>query len=356
VAWISFLICPTGTQGWLLRVLAKVNFGYTSEVLVPFVQEFSRINITLELCAITLLNYMFDYSTTTASIIEQAKIREDTLPVRNEKCRSKFFFHSHPTPKVCLFFHGFTAGSYQFEPLGEAFFQAGYNVLIPLMPGHGVAGDWDGDNPPPLPEDAQVYQQFGIEWLQQAKPLGEQLVIGGYSSGASLAAWLALEHSQDISQTLVFAPYLSGNNILVDWLVHILPVYYEWLNKDNPGNFGYEGFRIPALRIFLDMGEEILNRAKNTPAAPMLIVSSESDQATNRHEHRELFEAVLKYQPKSWYHCFEKELHIPHTMMTQAEGNKHLPLLINLTKAYVESELTWAEVEKFGYPAIAQGN
>lgn len=299
---------------------------------------------------------MFDYSTTTAAIIEQAKIREDSLPLRSEKCRSKFFFQPHPAPKVCLFFHGFTAGPYQFEPLGEALFQEGYNVLVPLQPGHGVAGDWNGDNPPPMPEDPKVYQQFVFEWVQQAKSLGQQLIVGGYSTGGTLAAWLAQEHPKAIEKTLLFAPYLSGMNKIVDWLVEILPFYYEWLNKDNPGNFGYDGFRIPVLRIFLDMGQQILDRAKNTSTTPMLIVSSEGDQATNLHEHRELFEAVLNYQPKSWYHCFEKELDIPHTMMTEPEGNNYLPQLINLAKAYVESDLTWAEVEKMGYPVFAQDN
>ena len=289
---------------------------------------------------------MSDSSPTTAAIIEQAQAREDALPLRNEKCRSKFFFHPHPTPKVFLFFHGFTAGPYQFEPLGETLFQAGYNVLAPLQPGHGIAGHWNGNNPPPLPEDAQVYKQFALEWFQQAKLLGEQLIVGGYSTGGTLAAWFAQEHSQSIEKTLLFAPYLSGMNKLVDWLVETLPFYYEWLNKDNPGNFGYQGFPIPAARIFLDMGQEILDRAKTTPATPTLIVSSASDQATNLHEHRELFDAVLKYQPKSWYYCFDKKLKIPHTMMTEPEGNKYIHQLLTLAKTYVESDLTWSEAKE----------
>lgn len=284
---------------------------------------------------------MSDYSTTTAAIIEQAKIREDAMPVRNEKCRSKFFFHPHPTPKVFLFFHGFTAGSYQFEPLGETLFKAGYNVLVPLKPGHGIAGNWNGENPPPLPEDFLVYQQFALEWLQKAKALGKQLIIGGYSTGGTLAAWLAQEYPQEIAKTLLFAPYLGSSLIMTNWLIEILPFYYEWLNKDNPGNFGYDGFRIPAARLFLDLGQEILERAKTTPTTPMLIVSSESDQAVNRQEHRELFESVLKYQPKSWYYCFDKDLDIPHTMMTELEGNHYLEQLITLAKNYIETELSW---------------
>lgn len=291
---------------------------------------------------------MLDYSTTTAEIILAAKTREDALPIRNDKCRSKFYFQPQPAPKVCLFFHGFTAGPYQFEPLGEALFQQGYNVLVPLQPGHGIAGDWDGDNPPPLPEDIQVYKEFVLNWLQEAQPLGQQLILGGYSTGGPLAVWLAQEHPQLIEKTLVFAPYLSSSMMVTNWLIEILPFYYEWLNKDNPGNFGYDGFRIPAARIFLDMGQEILDRAKHTPATPMLIVSSEDDQATNRHEHQELFESVVKFHPNSWYYCFDKKLDIPHTMMTELEGNQYLSRLLNLATTYVGSDLTWAEVQKQG--------
>lgn len=291
---------------------------------------------------------MFEYSTTTADIIEQAKIRENVLPLRNEKCRSKFYFQPHPAPKVVLCFHGFTAGPYQFEPLGEALFKSGYNVLVPLQPGHGVAGNWNRKNPPPLPTDPQVYKQFVLDWVQQAKPLGKQLVIAGYSTGGTLAAWLAQEHGQQIEKTLLFAPYLRGNNKLVDWLVQILPFYYEWFNKDNPGNFGYQGFMIPVLRLFLDMGQQILDRAKNTPATPMLIVSSESDRATNLQKQRDLFEAVLKHQPTSWYYCFDKKLNIPHTMMTEAEGNNYLHQLITLATTYIESNQTWTEVKEKG--------
>lgn len=289
---------------------------------------------------------MSDYSTITAAIIEQAKIREDALPLKNEYCRSRFFFHPHPTEKVFLFFHGFTAGPYQFDPLGKAFSQLGYNVLVPLQPGHGIAGDWNGDNPPPLPEDVEVYQKFAIEWLQVAKQLGKEIIIGGESSGATLSAWLALERPQEISKALLFAAYLGSNLRIVNWLVSVLPVYYEWLNKDNPGSHGYEGFLVPALRLFLDLGQDILDRVENTPASPMLVISSEDDKAVNLHEHQDLFKAVVKYQPKSWYYCFDKNLDIPHTMMTEPEGNEHLDLLITISKAYVESEVTWGELQK----------
>lgn len=291
---------------------------------------------------------MYDYSATTAAVIEQAINLEQTLPVKNQACASKFFFHPNPTQKVCLFFHGFTAGPYQFEPLGKALYEAGYNVLIPLQPGHGVAGNFNGDNPPPLPLEIEVYQKYAVSWLQIAQKLGNEVIVGGLSSGGTLAAWLALEYYQEIEKTILFSPYLSSKNAIVDFAVEVLPIYFEWLNKDNPGNFGYNGFRFPALRLFLDMGQEILERAKNNPSSPMFIIASEGDTVIDRGDLKELFESVINKQPKTWYFCFNKLFYIPHTMMTELEGNNYVGLLNTVAKAYLESDISWNQVLEIG--------
>jgi carboxylesterase len=92
------------------------------------------------------------------------------------------------------------------------------------------------------------------------------------------------------------------------------------------------------------MGGEVLNRAKREASAPMFIVSSESDRAVGHREHRTLFESVSRFAPRSWYHIFDRVLDIPHTMMTQGEGNPHESMLIAMAKSYIESHLTWDEI------------
>jgi len=291
---------------------------------------------------------MRDYSTTTTAIIEQAIALEQTLPIKNQACSSKFFFHPDPTEKICLFFHGFTAGPYQFEPLGKALFAAGYNVMIPLQPGHGVAGNFDGNNPPPLPLEREVYQEYALSWLQTAQQLGNQVIVGGLSTGGTLAAWLALEYYEEIAKALLFSPYLNSKNVIINFVVEVLPIYYEWLNKDNPGNFGYNGFQIPALRLFLDMGQEILERVKNNSSSPIFVITSESDAVVDRNDLKSLFESVNKRQSKSWYFCFDDFFDIPHTMMTELEGNNYVSLLNTVAKAYLESDITWNQVLAIG--------
>lgn len=257
---------------------------------------------------------------------------------------SRFFLQPNQTDKVCVFFHGFTATPEQFLVIGEAFYQAGYNVLIPLLPGHGIAGDWNKDNPPPLPEDKQIYQKFGLHWLQVAQSLGNKVIVGGLSGGSTLAAWLALECPEQIDRTLVFAPYLSSSNKVVDLFVRFFNIYFQWRTDPELAHFGYDGFLMPALRVFLDMGTDVLEQAQKSLASPMLVVSSESDRAVGNREHKDLFEATVQFQPKSWYISFDREWDIPHNMMTVAEGNENLNLLIAVAKAYVKSDLTWAEI------------
>lgn len=285
---------------------------------------------------------------TTAEFLEQVHQSESALPLKNEACRSKFFLHPQPTPKVCLFLHGFTAGPYQFGPIGQAFFKAGFNVLVPLLPGHGQAGPgedghWNHHTPPPLPTDIETYQQFVLKWLQVAQTLGQEVIVGGLSTGGTLAAWLALEHPQQINRALLFTPYLGSRYAIFDLLIEVLPIYFEWFNKDAPGNFGYEGFEIPALRIFLELGEQVSEQAKTRAAVPVLVVCSESDQVVNRSEQREFFRNVLKQQPHAWYYCFDDSLHIEHRMMTKLEDNEHEELVITLARAFVESDLTWVQ-------------
>jgi pimeloyl-ACP methyl ester carboxylesterase len=278
-------------------------------------------------------------------IVQITRAQEDDLPLMDEGCRSQFLLQPMPTDRVCLFFHGFTATPAQFARIGREFFQMGYNVLIPLLPGHGLAGEWDRDRPPPLPEDQQVYREFGEYWLQQASAFGNRIVIGGLSGGSTLAAWLTLKHAALIERALLFAPYLSGTNWLVDWCVRSLDIYFAWKPAPGVTSFGYPGFAMPSLRLFLDIGQEVLQQAEQKCVAPLLIVSSERDQAVGRDEHLTLFESALRQQPMSWHHCFDAEWGIGHNMMTEVEGNAVADLVIAIARAFVESDLTWTEVQ-----------
>ncbi|MEB3294532.1 MAG: alpha/beta fold hydrolase [Synechococcales bacterium] len=299
-----------------------------------------------------MLNFVSNLYRTAAStfVAQQVKFREDRIALRNEKCRSIVLIPPKPTGKVCLFFHGFTAAPYQFRSIAQTFYQAGYTVLAPLSPGHGLAGDWNKTNPPPLPSDPAVYKNFAREWLKNAKNFGNEIIVGGLSGGGALAGWLAIEHAAEIQRALLFAPYLSNSSLVIDLIVQHFDFYSEW--KENPlvtERIGYTGFRTSAIKAFRTIGQEVLTLAKTKPTPPMLILSTELDTAVNNPDHRDLYDAIAPRQPLSWYYCFDRALNIPHAMMVKEEGTQWENLLNVMVKAYVQSQLTWAEVEEIAY-------
>jgi pimeloyl-ACP methyl ester carboxylesterase len=289
------------------------------------------------------LQRMTDYSTRVTDLIRNTRAEELAIGLKDTASCSRFFVHSQPSDRVLLFFHGFTSAPQQFVSIAEAFFQSGDNVLIPRLPGHGLAGVWNRNHPPPLPEDVGVYQRFGMEWLEYAQALGKKVIVGGLSGGASLAAWLSFEQPESVDRALLFAPYLANTNGIVDWLVRTLRIYFQWKPEPGTYHFGYEGFCMPALRAWLDLGDIVLKQAETLPSTPFLIVSSEADIAVNLSQQRRLFQAALKTQPNCWHVCFNEKLGIPHNMMNQIEGNAHEELVIEIAKAYVYSNLPWVE-------------
>jgi pimeloyl-ACP methyl ester carboxylesterase len=292
---------------------------------------------------------------TMPDFVAAVTVQEAALPLRNDRCRSRFWLHGEPTTKVFVFFHGLTAAPYQFETLGERLYKAGYNVVVPLLPGHGQAGEWGPDNPPPLLEDMAVYQDFVLLWLDRARALGQEIIVGGLSAGGTLAAWAAIDHSDKVTQGLLFAPYLSNSNLIVDLISNSSQGYFAWPDQADPTSCtGYGGFRFPALKIFPELGRSLIQQAATQTTAPLLIVSTETDQAVDNADHRALFDASRLNQPRSWYHCFPIALEIPHAMMAPEEGNQWTSTLNTMILAYTESQLTWAEVEEIAYQ-MAQG-
>jgi hypothetical protein len=52
----------------------------------------------------------------------------------NPVCASRGLLHGRKTEKAIILIHGITNCPQQFAPLGEQFFERGYNVLLPRMP------------------------------------------------------------------------------------------------------------------------------------------------------------------------------------------------------------------------------
>jgi hypothetical protein len=115
---------------------------------------------------------MFDYSTTTTAIAHKLRLARMHCPCAT-KVPLKILF---PTKSLAQSF-AFSStdlllGPYQFEPLGEALFQAGYNVLVPLQPVMG----WQEIGMVIIPllyqKTLKLYQQFALDWVEKLNSWG----------------------------------------------------------------------------------------------------------------------------------------------------------------------------------------
>lgn len=121
------------------------------------------------------------------------------------------------TEIVVLYLHGFSATAEEIRPVPDAVAEAfGANLIFARLPGHGRgsdamteprAGDWLDDT------DAM---------LRLARGIGNQVVVIGTSTGATLASWAATDPAMadDVAAMVMISPnYVLANpaGVLLEW-------------------------------------------------------------------------------------------------------------------------------------------
>ena len=177
-----------------------------------------------------------------------------------------------------LLFHGFTSTTVEVRPLAEMLHQTGYNVMAPLLPGHGTR-----------PEDALKVHK--ADWLRTAdlayqslKMRMRRIVVGGESMGALLALHLASIYP-DIAGVVTFAPAIQVSGqwraVLLAPFVKIRPKYY--LHEENaappPDILPWQGYNvlpIPAVAQFFWLQQQVRQELKSVQP-PALIFQGKLD-------------------------------------------------------------------------------
>ena len=113
-----------------------------------------------------------------------------------------------------LLCHGFTGTPHSMRPWGEALAAAGYDVLCPLLPGHGTS--WQEMNRTTYADWLAAVEAA----LASLRARNSRVVVGGLSMGASLALRLAQLHPQQVDGLVLANPAV----LLTDPRLHLLPV------------------------------------------------------------------------------------------------------------------------------------
>ena len=286
----------------------------------------------------------FDYNLVINALRQEADAQAQVQPLRNDRCRSIFWFHPQPAPKIFLLFHSFTTAPYEFAEIAQALFQDGYNVVVPLLPGHGLVGSWNALMPPPLPLHSRVYEEFALRWFKRSRVLGKTIALGGIGTGATLAAWLGLQYPHVVERLFLLDPCLCltpppETGSPTPYPLVTVPCtndrgesYQQWVvPRQSESLPGYEGFSQRSLQVWLDLKTEVQKRSQVSPLPPVLLVGSERERALGEETSRLFCEQIRQYQPKAWHLYFDRVLDISHTLRTnflEAGEELHLTRLV----------------------------
>lgn len=134
--------------------------------------------------------------------IEARSKTDSTQQHFKQGCESQVYTHGKKVARSVVMFHGITACPAQYSQLAKAFFDAGYNVYVPLAPEHGTT-----KNPEAI-ADITLTQltSYVSDSYSIATGLGDSIGFVGISGGADLATWGA-QYIDGVSRLLVVSPF-----------------------------------------------------------------------------------------------------------------------------------------------------
>lgn len=175
-----------------------------------------------------------------------------------------------------LVLHGFTGNPQSMRPLAEAFARAGFQVEMPLLPGHGTTvsdmietgwSDWSA-----AAEEAYVDLAGRVD----------EVVVAGLSMGGALTGWLGGRHPEVAG--LVFINALAteppGVRELVQSMVDAGETVMDAIGSDiaKPGarELAYDATPLQPLLSMIDAAEELAD-AYVSITCPVLVCNSPQD-------------------------------------------------------------------------------
>ncbi len=195
--------------------------------------------------------------------IARRQATDDSVAVPG--ARSILLTSGAPTRRALLLLHGLTDSPRQFEALAYLLHADGNNVYVPRLPQHGLRG-----------KDASVLGALTAVQLEgvadsvvnEARGLGDSIIVVGLSMGGTVAAWITQE--DDIARSVLIAPAIEPGRIpsLLDrpliGLADRLPSLTRRSAPDTTRPDREPGFNTRAVAEILELGRLVAARAGTT--------------------------------------------------------------------------------------------
>jgi len=240
------------------------------------------------------------YTLAQAEALWQKHLTQTLGTARIQKGCEPFFKKAQTAARrgTVLLFHGYTACPQQYEGLSEALAQKGYNVYVPLLPGHGRpflnahpntrSGKGDDISLMPGQYELARYYAFSEHMSQLLMPEPRERIVGGLSLGASLAVH-SLHRFPDLAQRgFLISPLFdiaTPGRYLVPLLAPLLPYQrISWgescEDERRRGRAGYCEFNLTHVSAVQKLGKAMSAKLSEVKQ-PVQIVGTEQDSAAS---------------------------------------------------------------------------
>ena len=244
-------------------------------------------------------------------------------PEINPLCGTQVLDHGQRTERSVVLLHGYTNCPQQFSVMAQAYFDAGYNVVLARIPEHGMADRMSRALSDLDPADLTAFADSTVDI---ASGLGEQVSVVGLSAGGTLAAWLAAERD-DVSEVALIAPLLVPKVLPevtvgpVARLGSFLPDFYLWWDgslkeKLSTPPYAYPRYSVHSLGSLLAVGRQAQGRIDRTvPIDRLLVVSNENDGAVSNVAIRRIADHLGSRATTRVDHVFAEDLGYQHDVV-----------------------------------------
>ncbi len=252
-----------------------------------------------------------------------------------------------------IMFHGFGTCPQQFLELAPRISALGFDVLLPLLPGHGAMPTADGEDDlsdlPSADDDSSRYFEFAssMNRIMAASP-GEKIIVG-FSLGGTISLSAALQATELYNRLMLLAPMFAiRGGAFIEIFAETLgrtPGFKKMIVKPRgmrakcrswqaAGRAGFCNYRYKHLAALTDLMQ--INRqlyARQPPSNPVQVVAAGDEKYISNHRIADFASAQVEFGPISL--CY-MPTDVPHEMLTPYENAGRdmywlEPLLVNTT-------------------------
>lgn len=278
----------------------------------------------------------------------EADIASKKTLVKNDANLPFLLSHGRKTSKAILMVHGLSDSPYYMRSLAEIFYDAGYNVVAVLLPGHGTR-----------PEDLldirlkQWKKEVGLG-LEVAGQLGEEVSLAGFSTGGALALNLltgnyAQRKPLAIKGLYLFSPAfeIANDNAALACNLPLVGRFKPWgaddpnAAEDNPHRYNKLALN-GACQLYRLTQENALNQSETLSAianngVSVFAVQSDPD-TTVKTAAVVAFMDQLPNEVRRKFILYPKEAGIKHAAVTRPESNPFYRELAEELRAFIDAD------------------